>query len=157
MQSAPIQPANPTKPLPAGAIAAMGGEPIPMPALPGMEAPAVPQSAPTSVPAAPFLTGVPTFDPEPAEVTERRAKVAKAREGLRSAMAAVSAAHETILPILSDMKADAELLKKSEGFDVGAAIKLLTAMAAPVRELKYPKPAATAPQADAKPAAKPQQ
>lgn len=127
MQTVPISPFHTP-----GAEAALGGPPLPMPPI---AAPMPPEpAAPAAPPPPAFLTGVDTFDPEPAEVAARRALVAKARAGLRAVIDAVMTADETLSPILAELGANAAAVK-ADGFDPRAAKDLLTALSLPILAL----------------------
>ena len=140
---------SPDLPLPPGAFAALGGQPLPMPGAPAAISNSKSEiSNPAEPPPPEFVTGHPTFDDVPPALLARRHLVADLRHGLRRLIAAVSNSHDTLAPLLDSLRPDAAAVLKSEGFDVAAAAKLLADLHAPIRAL-------TAPAKSAKPSALP--
>lgn len=79
-----------------------------------------------------------TFDPTPAELLARRAKVSLVRERLGNLARLIVAEEAGLGPILADLTDDAKVIKESEAFDTDAAKSFLTALGAVVAGLSAP-------------------
>lgn len=149
MNPAPLTPQKISPALAAAADAALGGPPARPPAMPtqkiGSAAPeevlrqsftaaaAEAQAEPAPAPAP--LTGNPTFDAMPAEVTERRAKVDLMRTRLAELIRAINGVSAELHPILADLEDDSDALKATEQFDPAAARGFLTDLTATIAKL----------------------
>ena len=132
MQSQPI------RPIPAGAAAALGGEPVMPPVMPGQAV------VPVAAPVVQVAIGHPTFDPTPAEIQARRAKTDAARKRLAALALTIRGEAAALTPLLDELAPDAKLLLKSDAFDVAAAQGFVKAAAQLVAALAAGTPPAEA-------------